>query len=78
MMIGINKQKIKDPLLHWEIGFKMSPYVHFAAKSELQNVPGHHVFFRKQTYGDCGFHYHFDYNKWIDQRLKDQQKEQKD
>ena len=65
LMIGIHKSKPRDPCLHTEIGFKMSPYVHFAAKSELQNVPGHPVLFRKQTHGECGFHYKFDYNKWI-------------
>lgn len=68
-MIGMQKTKLRDPWLHWEVAFKMSPYINFAAKSELQNVPNHHVLFRKQTYGDCGFLYHFDYNKWIERRL---------
>lgn len=71
-LVGVNKSKPKDPWLHWEVGFKMSPYINFAAKSELQNIPNHHVLFRKQTYGDCGFKFYFDYNKWIYRRILQQ------
>ena len=33
------------------------------------------MYFRKQTYGDCGIVYHFDYNQWIHNKLKSQSSE---
>ena len=54
------------------MAFKMAPLVDFAFKTELQCLPGHHVNFRKQTYGDCGFVFSFDYNKYLIQKYKTQ------
>ena len=70
LLIGLQKLKWRDPQLHFEMCFKMTPYIDFGAKTELQNVPGHSVLFRKQTYGDCGFVYRFDYNQWIANKYK--------
>ena len=74
-LLGFQKNKFWEPQLHIEMGFKMAPLVDFAFKTELQCLPGHHVNFRKQTYGDCGFVFDFDYNKYLLQKYKSQSME---